>query len=152
MRNVFLLTIGKLKSKPLKTIEEDYFKRITNFNLEIVELKSDLNKNLEGKEALKKIQEIDPITRPFVILLTEHGKTQDSLSFAKWWGDTLENRREKIILIIAGANGPSDELVAKAHYKLSLSPMTFAHQLARIILIEQLDRAQSILQKHPYHK
>lgn len=152
MREVFLLTVGKLKNEHLKILEEEYLKRITNIKLEIIELKSEISKNQEAREVLKKIQDIGLQTNPFVILLTEHGKTNDSVLFAKWWGETLEIRREKIILVIAGADGPADELISRANYKLSLSPMTFAHQLARIILIEQLYRAQTILQNHPYHK
>ena len=64
----------------------------------------------------------------------------------------MEIRREKIYLVLAGADGPGDEISQRANFKLSLSPLTFAHQLARVILIEQLYRAQSILEKHPYHK
>lgn len=147
MREISILTVGKLKNSNLKSIENEYLKRITNVKLEVIELKSSDNRNIEAKDIIKKID-----NHSFIILLTEYGKCFESLDFANWWGQQLEIRREKIYLVLAGADGPGDEISQRANFKLSLSPLTFAHQLARVILIEQLYRAQSILEKHPYHK
>ena len=148
MKSVYLLTVGKLKDKNLEAIEYSYIKRINNPKLKIVEVKSSAeNKEAEAKEILKKIYSLS--SNPFVITLTEFGKELDSYKFSKWFFNTLENK--DIFFVICGAEGPDKILLDKTDYKLSLSQMTMPHKLARIIFIEQIYRAITIEQNHPYH-
>lgn len=149
MKEVYLLTIGKLKDKSLSQIEEDYLKRLNSFKLKTIELKSlQEDKDAGAISVLKKCKEL---SIDQIILLTEHTEVKDSPKFSKWFFNLLENSN-KLALIIAGAAGPGKELIKASNHKLSLSPLTFPHQLARLILVEQLYRAQTIYQGHPYHK
>ena len=84
-----------------------------------------------------------------LVVLMEQGETLASIPFAQ----RLEQiSSERIAFVIGGADGLTDDLKAEAHWRLSLSPMTFPHELARLMLVEQLFRAQAILQGRPYHR
>ena len=147
-----LIVVGKLKDTHLNAIENDYLVRVTNPSLTIHEVKAFAeNKMAEAKEVQKKIQEIAKESSPYLILLTEHGKTFNSPDFSKWLYQKIENINQKIIFIIAGAEGHAAELLEIAQEKISLSPLTFPHKLARIIFVEQVYRAQTIFKGHPYH-
>ncbi|MCP9881465.1 23S rRNA (pseudouridine(1915)-N(3))-methyltransferase RlmH [Cyanobium sp. Alchichica 3B3-8F6] len=84
-----------------------------------------------------------------LVVLTEEGRSVDSLSFAEQLRDSGSDR---LAFVIGGADGLDPGLKARASWRLSLSPMTFPHELARLLLLEQLYRATSILQGGPYHK
>ena len=84
-----------------------------------------------------------------LVVLTEEGRSLDSLSFAEQLRDSGSDR---LAFVIGGADGLDPGLKARASWRLSLSPMTFPHELARLLLLEQLYRATSILQGGPYHK
>jgi 23S rRNA (pseudouridine1915-N3)-methyltransferase len=84
-----------------------------------------------------------------LVVLTEEGRSLDSLSFAEQLRDSGSDR---LAFVIGGAHGLDPGLKARASWRLSLSPMTFPHELARVLLLEQLYRATSILQGGPYHK
>lgn len=83
--------------------------------------------------------------------MTENGKQRDSVAFANWL-DSLAANNKPIALAIGGAAGFSDEVRKAADGTCSLSLLTYPHKIARVILIEQLYRAHTILSKHPYHK
>lgn len=149
MASLHLIAVGKLKDKHLEAIEADYLKRIKNPKLQIHEVKARAeNKNLEGSEVIKKISTLSQ--NPFICIMTEFGELYESPKFSSWIYRNLEKYND-IFLIICGAEGPSDELVGRCHAKLSLSPLTFPHKIARILLVEQLYRAQTIFEGHPYH-
>ncbi len=86
----------------------------------------------------------------FVILLDERGKSIDSPSLAKLLNDTFTSSK-KVVIVIGGAYGIDDRLHQRADFVWSLSPLVFPHQLVRLILTEQLYRAQQISLNHPYH-
>jgi 23S rRNA (pseudouridine1915-N3)-methyltransferase len=152
MKIITLLCVGKLKSPELEKLEAEYLKRISNFKLNIVETKAqDDDCEAEAMELLKKIQTISSSKNNCIILLTEQGKKFDSPNFSKFIFEKLENFSE-VFLVINGAAGPGTELVKRAHVQISLSELTFPHKLARLILIEQLYRAETIQARHPYHK
>jgi 23S rRNA (pseudouridine1915-N3)-methyltransferase len=101
------------------------------------------------KEATQLLKHIDQ--NEFVILLDEKGRTFNSVGFAKQM-ETLKNRgTSKIAFIICGAFGAHKKLLERANLTLSLSDFTFSHQLARIVLLEQVYRAFTIINNHPYH-
>ncbi|HON18001.1 MAG TPA: 23S rRNA (pseudouridine(1915)-N(3))-methyltransferase RlmH [Salinivirgaceae bacterium] len=99
----------------------------------------------EGKSLLKRLNAND-----FVVLLDEKGKTFTSNEFAEWI-QQKQISQKKIVFVIGGAYGFSDEVYQKADFMLSLSPMTFSHQLVRVLFMEQLYRAFAIIHKIPYH-
>jgi 23S rRNA (pseudouridine1915-N3)-methyltransferase len=143
-----LICVGKLKDASLEAIENDYFKRLNNPPLQIHELKASAeNKEAEGEVILKKLKDLGDTHR---VAMTEWGKRYTSVDFAKWTEKLLE-RPAKTVFIIAGAEGFSDAVLSSCQERLSLSELTFPHKLARILLVEQLYRAQTLRTGHPYH-
>ena len=151
-----LLTVGKTDIPWVRDGLEMYVSRLKHyvpFELrEIPELKgvSALNreqiKEREGELILKQLKPLDE-----VILLDEHGQEYRSLEFADWLGRRLSASGRDLVFVIGGAYGFSDVVYARAGGKVSLSKMTFSHQLVRTIFAEQLYRAFTILRGEPYH-
>tara|TARA_R110000868_G_scaffold352079_1_gene613309 strand:+ start:1852 stop:2211 length:360 start_codon:yes stop_codon:yes gene_type:complete len=114
--------------------------------LEIKELKArSEDVILEGKDILKES------AGHHLVLLTENGKQRDSVQFAKWLGGLIESPKP-VALVIGGAAGFSSEVKDQAQEMCSLSLLTYPHKFARVLLVEQLYRAHTILTGHPYHK
>lgn len=152
MKALHLIVLGKLKDKNILEIENDYLKRINNPSLKIHEVKShqeDLD--LEAKEVLKKIKNIYPESNPLVILMAENGTLMTGPELSKWVDKKIETNGQ-IIFIIGGSSGHGKSVIKRADEKLSLSPLTYPHKLARLLLVEQLYRSQTISRGHPYHK
>ena len=150
-RELHLVVVGKLKDSHLESIEADYLKRINNPPLFIHEVKASAeNKSAEGEAILKKIKDLSGGNQSFMIAMSEWGKRYTSVSFAEWTRDNLE-RHSRVFFIIAGAEGFSDEVLKNCQEKISLSELTFPHKIARLLLVEQLYRAQTIRSGHPYH-
>ncbi len=154
--NIELWWIGKTNFPYLKEGTAIYEKRLKKYGpFKIIELadvkfgsklsKQEL-KQKEGKEVLKKLNKKD-----FLILLDENGKAHNSIEFAKRIGQLKMNGPAKVIFLIGGAYGFSDEMYNRANQKISLSKMTFSHQMIRLFFIEQLYRANTIINKEPYH-
>ena len=152
MREVTLVFVGKLKDTHLEALEGKYLKRLTSPKLKIVEVKaSSEDRDAEGEAVLARIDELARGSSINIVLLSEWGKTYTSTDFAKWWYSLLEGQ-SPVYLVIGGAEGHGEKIKARARAQLSLSPMTYAHKLARLVLVEQLYRAQCIHAGHPYHK
>ena len=136
-----VLAVGKIRRGWIQEGIDLYRKRLPG--LEIIELRdSTPQKEADAIQAALRSDER-------LIALMEEGDTLASIPFAR----RLERYgNERLAFVIGGADGLTDELKAKAAWKLSLSPMTFPHELARLMLIEQLFRAQAILQGSPYHR
>src|SRR5690606_35951590 len=150
-RELHLIVVGKLKDAHLEAIEKDYLKRINNPELIIHEVKASAeNKIAEGEAILKKVRDITQGGSAHLIAMTEWGKRSTSVAFAEWT-KTLIERPAKIFFLIAGAEGFSEEILKNCQERISLSELTFPHKLARILLVEQLYRAQTIRSGHPYH-
>lgn len=136
--------------------ENQYLKRIQRFipfekvvipsNKKWNSLPPDKRKTEEGKKILEQVKSND-----YLILLDERGKQFSSISFSKQVEQWLANTSGNVIFVIGGAHGFSDDVYQRANQKLSLSTMTFSHQLIRVIFLEQLYRAFTILHGHPYH-
>jgi 23S rRNA (pseudouridine1915-N3)-methyltransferase len=150
-RQFYLIVVGKLKDSHLEATENDYLKRINNPELIIHEVKASAeNKDAEGEAILKKVRDLTQGGSSHLIAMTEWGKKSTSVAFADWT-NTLIERPAKIFFLIAGAEGFSDEVLRTCQERISLSELTFPHKLARILLVEQLYRAQTIRSGHPYH-
>ena len=154
--NVILLCIGKTDEKPLEELIQKFEKRLPpywNFQrIEVPDIKNRKNlsesqqKVKEAELLLAKIQNTD-----YLILLDEKGRQLDSSGFATEIQNLMNQSIRQIIFIIGGPYGFSDEIYRRANQKLSLSKMTFTHQMIRLFIVEQLYRAFTILQGKPYH-
>jgi len=153
MKEFIIISVGKLKEKNILELERDYLLRIQNPTLKIVEVKSHAEDLLaEGKEVMKTLALLGKEGAVQPILLAEKGQLhKDSQHFSQWLFEQMASY-DRLAFIIGGASGHSPELYKESHGLLSLSPLTFPHKLARLLLIEQLYRAQSIKSNHPYHK
>ncbi|HHT82039.1 MAG TPA: 23S rRNA (pseudouridine(1915)-N(3))-methyltransferase RlmH [Acholeplasmataceae bacterium] len=138
-----IIAVGKIKKKYLLDGIEFYAKQISK--LEIVEIRQSTTEK-EGKDILDKIS-----NRDYVIALDIKGKKYDSESFSKKI-EELKLNGEDIVFLIGGSHGLSDEVKRRANERLSFSDFTFPHELFRLMLVEQIYRAESISQNKPYHK
>jgi len=153
---VKLLQIGKTQQSFLVEGIDFYEKRIKNylsFSIETIptvkqsaSLPPDQLKQKEGEIILSKLRPDDRL-----ILLDERGKTLSSIGFSEFIQGQMNQGQKQLVFVIGGAFGFSEEVYKKASYKISLSEMTFSHQLIRIVFMEQMYRAMTILNNHPYH-
>lgn len=149
-----ILCVGKIKEKFLVDGINEYKKRIEGFQkIDIVEVKEyntpDILKNIEneGMEILNKITKDE-----YVITLEILGRKLDSILFSKKLEELQTYGKSKITFIIGGSNGLSQSVKDRSDFKLSFSDMTFPHQLMRLILVEQVYRATTIMNNKEYHK
>ena len=151
-----LLCIGKTDDKEIKNLINYYLTRLPrHWNFEITEipdvknarnLTPDLLKKEEAKLFLNIIENTD-----LVVLLDEKGKQFTSREFAQKLDSYQNNSIKKICFLVGGAYGFSDEMYQRANEKISISKMTFTHQMIRLFFVEQVYRADQILQGKPYH-
>lgn len=151
-----LLVVGKTTEKHYITGIDDYISRLKhylNFHFEVLpELRNTKNlseqqqKEKEADLILKALQQGD-----VVILLDEHGKEFRSIEFAEWTKQKMNTVNKRLVFIIGGPYGFSQRVYNVAQEKISLSKMTFSHQMIRLIFVEQLYRAMTILNGGPYH-
>jgi 23S rRNA (pseudouridine1915-N3)-methyltransferase len=152
MKSLHLITVGKLKDKSYESLEAEYTKRFKDLHFKVHEVKShEENLDRESEEVLKKVNQIEKNGKARLILLTEKGEKKNSVQFSKWLYKLLESHSQ-IILVIGGASGHGQSVYDASHGEISLSPLTFPHKMARLILIEQLYRAETIFLGHPYNK
>lgn len=153
---ITLLTVGKTDVKWVREGLDLYISRLSHyipFTLdEIPELKNvsalskDQIKDREGELIMKKLRPADD-----VILLDEHGKEWRSIEFASVLEEKISRGGKDMVFIIGGAYGFSRDVYARANSKMSLSKMTFSHQMVRTVFAEQLYRAFTIMRGEPYH-
>ena len=153
---IVLITIGKTNEKYLIEGISDYQKRLkhyTNFErIEIANIKnaknfseSELMKK-EGELILKQIQNSDHL-----VLLDDKGKDFTSQKFAQKLQQWMLSGKKRLVFVVGGAYGLSDEIYKSGNEKLSLSKMTFSHQMVRLFFVEQIYRGYTILNNEPYH-
>ena len=138
-----LLMLGKTRRPELRTVFDDYVKRISR------SAPIEVNEVRDADAALKRL---DADRAATAILLDAAGKPQDSESLARWLGVHRDRGTREIIFVCGDADGFPDSLRKHVSQKLSLSPMTYSHELARVMLAEQLYRAFAILSGSPYPK
>ena len=154
MIKINLITMGDIKEKYFKEAIAEYSKRISRFaELKIIELKENAPKNNgEILTCLKKdAEEIKKHLKGYAICLDIKGKMLSSEELAKRI-DTLSLSNSEISFIIGASNGIDDEIKNLCKERISFSPMTFPHQLMRVIFLEQLYRSFTILNNIAYHK
>jgi 23S rRNA (pseudouridine1915-N3)-methyltransferase len=141
---IHLIMLGKTRRPEIRAIMDDYVARIGRFaDVHITELRED------SAASLRKLALDSAAT---VVLLDDAGKNQTSAQFAKWLGEMRDRGAREIVFLCGGAEGFPETLRRRASQKLSLSSLTFSHELARAMLAEQLYRAFAILAGHPYPK
>lgn len=139
-----LLFLGKTRRPEIRALLEDYADRLRRFTeLEIHEVRED------SPAALRKIAMAAGAT---IVLLDAHGKHLDSPRFAAWLGACRDRGVREIVFLCGAAKGFPPVMADSASMRISLSPLTFSHELARVMLAEQLYRAFAILAGHPYPK
>lgn len=151
-----LLVIGKTDDRNLNQLIENYQKRLQHyikFELEVIpDIKNVKNlsqlqqKEKEGTLILQRLKPTDQL-----ILLDEKGKNFRSIEFANWLQKKMNAGNKQLVLVIGGPYGFSEAVYLKANGKISLSKMTFSHQMIRLFMVEQLYRGFTILKNEPYH-
>ena len=151
-----LIVIGKTDSKEIESLVALYARRVNRYCKFGITVLPDVRntrsltvkqqRTAEGEALVRQFSEGD-----FVELLDERGEEQRSVEFALWLQKRLNSGTKRLVVVIGGPYGFSDEVYARAHARLSLSRMTFSHQIVRAIFAEQLYRAFTILRNEPYH-
>ena len=151
-----LIVVGKTDSKEVGALVEMYLKRINHYCRMAITTLPDIRntKSLttaqqsrsEGERILALVQESD-----FVVLLDERGAEHRSVEFAEWMGKRMNSGLKRLVFVIGGPYGFSEEVYRRANQQISLSRMTFSHQIVRAIFMEQIYRAFTILNNEPYH-
>ena len=154
--NITLLAIGKTDDRALQELIDHYQQRLSHYvNMELViipDIKHAKNrseaqqKQLEGQEIVKRLQASDQL-----ILLDEKGKSYSSVQISAFLQKKMNSGLKNLVFVIGGPYGFSDEVYSRAQGKLSLSAMTFSHQMIRLFFVEQLYRGFTILRNEPYH-
>ena len=150
-----LLVVGKTSESFLAPLISDYHKRINRFvNFEIIEInnikiKKANSLEIQKKEGIKILEKVDKKDQMFI--LDEKGKSYNSIDFSKFIENRMVNSSKNIIFIIGGAYGFSKKIYSRSNSIISLSKMTFSHQIIRLFMVEQLYRALTIINNHPYH-
>ena len=150
-----LILVGKTTDKHFQAGISDYAERISHYMpfdiVTIPELKNtkslseEQQKTMEGELILKQLQASDTL-----VLLDEHGKELRSIELAKWLEQKQQTAR-RLVFVIGGPYGFSEAVYSRANEKLSLSKLTFSHQMVRLVFTEQIYRACTIIKGEPYH-
>lgn len=151
-----LIAIGKTDNQAIQSLIDEYNKRLNfyiKFEFEIIpdlkntkSLSEILQKEKEGELILKKLSPSDDL-----ILLDERGKSYSSMDFSEFIQKKMNSGLKQLIFVIGGPYGFSEAVYSRANGKLSISKMTFSHQMIRPFFIEQLYRGFTILRNEPYH-
>lgn len=151
-----LLAVGKTDNAALIALIQNYEARLrhyVSFSIDVIpDLKNTKNlselvqKEKEGALILSKISNTDRL-----FLLDDKGKTMDSVAFSQFLQKQINSGLKQLVFVVGGPYGFSDKVYKKAQGKISLSKMTFSHQMVRLVAIEQIYRAFTILRNEPYH-
>lgn len=157
---ITLITVGKIKEKFYEAAIAEYSKRLSRYcKLEIIQVADEktpdkaseaLEQQIKEKEGERILSHIKDGS--YVIALAINGEMLDSEQLAAKMEKLGVGGQSQIVFLIGGSLGLSDQVLARADYKLSFSKMTFPHQLMRVILLEQIYRSYRIISGEPYHK
>ncbi|MBT8263436.1 MAG: 23S rRNA (pseudouridine(1915)-N(3))-methyltransferase RlmH [Bacteroidia bacterium] len=153
---ITLLAIGKTDNRELQQLIDEYQRRLIRyvpFSFEIIpdarntkNLSEAQQKQVEGSEILRKVQ-----TSDHLVLLDEEGKSFSSVEFSAYLQKQMNSGLKNLVFAVGGPYGFSEEVYQRANGKVSLSKMTFSHQMVRLFFVEQLYRGFTILRNEPYH-
>lgn len=150
-----VIAIGKMRFAPYRAAADEYLKRLKHYvNIQEIELKSEASPKLSEqqireRESRQMMDLVAPSTYLFV--LDERGKLMNSVQFSEVIG-RLMSQSQDMAFVIGGAYGHHECLRQRANMVFGLSPLTFPHELARVLVYEQIYRAMTILKNEPYHK
>jgi 23S rRNA (pseudouridine1915-N3)-methyltransferase len=155
MKSIFLV-VGRTVDPHFTVIIDEYVKRIKHYMPFDMEVIPELRNTKSMTEKVQKEKEADAILKALqpgdhVVLLDEHGKEFRSLEFATWIQQKMSMSPTRLVFIVGGPYGFSQRIYDVAREKISLSKMTFSHQMIRLIFTEQIYRAMTILNNEPYH-
>ena len=154
--NIELIVVGKTDMKEVSALVDMYTKRINFYNKFNITYLPDIRNSKNLSESQQKTAEGEAILRLIddsdrVVLLDEKGSEFRSVEYAEWLQKRMNSGIRRLVFVIGGPYGFSPEVYARSNEKISLSKMTFSHQIIRAIFTEQLYRAFSILHNSPYH-
>ena len=153
--DLILICVGKTEQKEINSLIKIYKNRLVHYcNFSIIEIPKIKNKNISKNE--QKIKESRLIQKnlkknDFIILLDENGKKYSSKKFSIFLNKILMSGSKRIVFILGGPYGFSKDILLKYKNIMSMSDMTFSHQMIRLFFVEQLYRGFTILKNHPYH-
>ena len=155
MKTIFI-AIGKTTDKRIATLTDEYIGRIGHympFEMQVIpelrnakNLSQEQQKEQEGELLKKSIQPGD-----YVVLLDEHGQERRSMDFAQWIGKRMAAAPRRLVFVVGGPYGFAPQIYEMAQEEISLSLMTFSHQMIRLLFTEQVYRAMTIMRGEPYH-
>lgn len=153
--NIKLIAVGKTDNAALQQLITDYQKRLShyvNFDLQII---ADIKNSKSLSEEQQKVKEgeliLKNVENSHLVLLDEQGKEYTSEGFSDFLQQKMNAGIKQLVFVIGGPYGFSEEVYARANGKLSLSKLTFSHQMIRLFFVEQVYRAFTILKNEPYH-
>lgn len=156
---ISIICVGKIKEKFFNLAIDEYLKRLSKYAkiniIEVLDEKAPENISLAEEEIIKQKEAnkiLKNIKDEFVVALCINGKQLDSIEFSNFIQKNMNNGISHILFIIGGSLGLHSSVLERANFKISFSKMTFPHQLMRVILLEQIYRAERILKNEPYHK
>ena len=154
--NIELIVVGKTDMKEVSALVDMYSKRINHYAKFSITYLPDLRNTKNLSEPQQKVAEGEMLLKDvtvgdYVVLLDEAGEEMRSVAFAQWLQKRMNSGVRRLVLMIGGPYGFSEAVYARANAKLSLSKMTFSHQIVRAIFTEQLYRAFTIIRHEPYH-
>jgi 23S rRNA (pseudouridine1915-N3)-methyltransferase len=143
---VRIVAVGTRMPAWVTTAYDDYTRRLrSSMRIDLEELPVGRGKVEEEKRFLEKLKD------DYVVALDEHGKLQTTAELAKWLNVRQQEGRD-LAFLIGGPDGLGPQVLLRAEWRWSLSPLTFPHAMVRVMLAEQLYRAHSVLNNHPYHR
>lgn len=158
--SITIIAVGKMKEKPYRQMAEEYLKRLSRYGkveeIELPDLPEPSNsspaieaqiREKEGESILARIRPSD-----HVIAMTIPGRQWDSPGLSRHVDELMTRGESNLVFLIGGSLGLSEKVIARADEEMSMSKMTFPHQLARVMLLEQLYRAMKIRSGERYHK
>ena len=153
--DLILICVGKTEQKEINSLIKTYKNRLVHYcNFSIIEIPKIKNTNIsKNEQKIKESRLIQKVLKKndFVILLDENGKKYSSKKFSIFLNKILMSGSKRIVFILGGPYGFSKDILLKYKNLMSMSDMTFSHQMIRLFFVEQLYRGFTILKNHPYH-
>lgn len=151
-----LLVIGKTDAEYIRTGIAEYEKRLTRYIPYEMKIIPDIKNSKNMTESMQKEKEAEALlgqlqASDYVVLLDEQGKEYSSVGFSEYLAQKMQYITKRLVFIIGGPYGFAESVYQRANDKISLSRMTFSHQMVRLIFAEQIYRAMTILKGEPYH-